>query len=81
MISTSEIYREILYTLFKKEKIATNISTTMFSKKLRYIKECNAISFYISDKLSKELLDECLTLYITHMIDGWDIKKILVENG
>jgi len=74
LIFTSETHREILYALFKKEIVPTNMSAGMFSKKIKSIKECDAISFYKSKKLSKELLDECSTLYITPMIDGWEIK-------
>ena len=53
----------------------------MFSKKLRSLKECDAISLYRFENLSKELLVECLTLYITPMIEGWEIKIALVDNG
>ena len=42
---------------------------TIFFEKLKYIKECDGILFYRSKKLSREILAECLALYITPMID------------
>jgi len=81
ILSTFEIHREILYALFKKEVVTTNMFVAMFFEKLRAIKECDAISFYKYEKLNKELLDECLALYITPMIYGWEIKRTLVDNG
>ena len=81
LISISEIHREILYALFKKEIVLTNMFAAIFSEKLRCIKECDAITFYRYEKLRKELLDECINLYITPMIDGWEIKRTLVYNG
>ena len=53
----------------------------MFQKKLRSIKECDVISFYRSEKLSKEILAKCLAFYITPMIEGWKLKITLVDNG
>lgn len=53
----------------------------MFSKKLKSIKECDVVSFYRSEKLTKEIRVECLALYITSMIEGSKIKIIMVENG
>lgn len=53
----------------------------MFLEKLKPLKEVDIISFYKSKKLKKELLDECLVLYITPMIEGWEIKRTLVDNG
>jgi len=81
LISTSKTHREILYALLKKEVVPTNMSSTMFSKKLIAIKECDVISFYKYEKLNKDFLDECLALYIIPMIDGWEIKRTLVDNG
>jgi len=81
LISTYEIHREILYVLFKKEIIPTNMSTSKFLEKIKSIKECDAISFYRSEKLSKEILTKYLALYIILMIKGWKIKITLVENG
>lgn len=69
IISTSETHREILYSLFKKEICSTNMFATIFFEKLKYIKECDGILFYRSKKLSREILAECLALYITPMID------------
>lgn len=81
IIFTSEIHREILYALLKMEIVPTNMSVAMLSKKLRDIKECDAISFYKFEKLNKEFIDKCLALYITPMINGWYIKRTLVDNG
>lgn len=53
LISTYETNKEVLYALFKKETIHTNMSATIFSEKLRSIKECDIIYFYRSEKLSK----------------------------
>jgi len=53
----------------------------IFFKNLRSIKECDGIKFYKSKKLSREILVECLSLYITPMIEGWKIKRTLVDNG
>lgn len=71
LISTSETHREILYVLFKKDRVPTNMFVAIFLKKLKSIKECDAISFCKYEKLNKELLDECLAFYITPMIYGW----------
>lgn len=81
LISTLKVHRDILYALFKNENIPTNISATMFSKKIRTIKECDVIYFYKSEKLNQDLLDECSTLYITPMVDGCEVKMIMVDNG
>jgi len=81
LISTYATHREILYALFKMETIPANMSATMFFDKLKAIQECDAISFYKSEKFNKELLDECLALYITPLIDGWEIKRTIVDNG
>lgn len=70
LISTSKTHQEIQYVMFKKEIIPTNVCVAIFSKKLQSIEECDAITFYKSDKFSKEILIECLSLYITPMIDG-----------
>ena len=37
--------------------------------------------FYKYEKINKELLDEFLALYIIPMIDGWEIKRTLVDDG
>lgn len=37
--------------------------------------------FYKYEKLNQELLDECSTLCITPMVDGWEVKRIMVDNG
>jgi len=81
LISTSKTHKDLLYALFKKEIVPTKMYVAMFSKKLRSIKECDAISFYRYEKFSKELLVECLALYITPMIDGWEIKTTSIDNG
>lgn len=81
LISIYEIHREILYTLLKKDVVSTNISDVIFFEKLNPIQECDVISFYKYEKLKKELLDECLALYIKPMIDGWEIKRIFIDNG
>lgn len=70
LISTFETHRKILYALFKKEIVLTNMLATIFFEKLGSIKECDATSFYRSKNLSKKLLDECIALYITPMIHG-----------
>jgi len=57
LISTSEAHREILYALFKKEVVPTNISVAMFSEKLKAIKECDAIYFFTN---MKRLIKSCL---------------------
>jgi len=80
LISISKTHKEILHALFKKETIPTNMSAAMFSKKVKD-KECDVISFYKYEKLSKNMLDECLALYITSMVDGWDIKRTMMDNG
>jgi len=81
LIYTSQVHRDILYALFKNETVPINISATMFSEKIRTIKECDIISFYQFEKLNKELLDECSTLYVTPVVDGWEVKRIMVDNG
>ena len=81
LISTSQVYRDVLYALFKNETIPTNILTSIFCEKLKTIKECDAISFYKSKKLDQELLHEYLALYITPMVDGWEVKRTMVDNG
>ena len=53
----------------------------MFFDKLRAIQECDAISFYKYKKLNKEILEECLDLYITPLIDRSKIKRAMVDNG
>jgi len=57
------------------------MSATMFFDKLRAIQECDAISFYKYKKLNKEILEECLDLYITPLIDRSKIKRAMVDNG
>ena len=81
LISTSQVHRDILYDLFMNETIPNNILAAMFSEKIRTIKECDAISFYKYGKLNQELLYECFTLYITPMVDGWEVKCTIVDNG
>jgi len=81
LISTSKKHKEILYALFKNKTFPTNITGTIFLKNLSSIKECDRITFYRSEKLSKETLTECVALYITPMIEGWKIKRTMVDNG
>ena len=61
--------------------VPTNIWATTFFEKLQTLRECDAISFYKFEKLNQDLLDECLALYITPMVDGWQVKRIMVDNG
>lgn len=81
LISTYEVHREVLYDLFKKETIPKNIFATIFSEKLQSIKDCDAISFFRLDKLSKEIIVECLTHFITSMIHDLEIKRAMVDLG
>ena len=53
----------------------------MLFEKLRPIKEYDAIFFYKFEKQKKKLFDECLDLYITLMIDWWEIKITSIDNG
>lgn len=50
---TSQVHMDILYVFFKNETIATNILVAMFSKKIRTIKECDAIYFYKYENLNQ----------------------------
>lgn len=61
---------EVLYELVKKEKVPINIYTILVYEKIQSIKYCDAISFCKSKKLNKELIFECLTLYMIPMIYG-----------
>ena len=81
LIATFHAHREVLYALFKNEIIPTNILATTFFKKLRTLREGDTISFHKSEKLNRELLNECFTLYITPMLDGWEVKRTMVDNG
>lgn len=67
--------------MFKKKVVSNNIYAAIFLEKLKPLEEWDTISFYKSKKLRKELLDECLPLYIMPMVDGWEIKVTLVDNG
>lgn len=70
-----------MYALFKKYIVPNNILAIIFSQKLKPLEECDAISFYKYEKLKNELLDECLALYITLMVEGCELKLTLVDNG
>ena len=70
LISTLQAHRDVLYNFFKNETISTNILATIFFEKLQSIRESEAISFYKYDKLTQELLEGYLALYITPMVDG-----------
>lgn len=69
------------YALFKNKIISTNILAATFFDKRRTIRKGNIISFYKSKKLNQEMLDECLDLYITLMVGGWEVKRTMVDNG
>ena len=81
LISTSQAHREVLYALLKNETIPTKILASIFSKKLRTIREGDTISFYKFEMLNQELLEECSTLYITHMVEEYKVKSTMVDNG
>lgn len=81
LIFTSQAHREVLYALFKKEVIPNDISIAIFFEKIKPLEECDAILFYKYEKLKKEILHECLALYIIPMINGWEIERTSVSNG
>lgn len=81
LISTLEKYREILYELFKKEKFPTNIFAASFYDKIQSLQESDIITFFNYGKLDKKVIFECLVLFITPMIHGWEIKRAMVDGG
>lgn len=81
LISTSKKHIEVLYDLFKKETVLNNISTTIFSQKIQSIKDYDTNSFFRFEKLRKELIAECLALFITPMIHELEIKRAMVDLG
>ena len=68
LISTSQAHREVLYALFKNKIIPTKILASIFFEKFKTIMGNDTISFYKSEKLNQEMLDECLALYIIPMV-------------
>ena len=81
LISTSQAHRDVLYDLFKNEIVPTNILVATFFEKLQNIRKSDIISFFKSKQLSLELLEECSALYIIPLVDEWEVKRIMVDNG
>lgn len=81
LIATSHTHREVLYGLLKNKTIPTNILAITFSKILNTIRRSDTIFFYKSQILTQEFLEECSALYITPMVEEWEVKRTMVDNG